>query len=364
MRTHSPLLSRLTVLVGTLLLVLVAAAGTATAAGAQEGTGNCPDGRPVIDTQVYVSGGPLVIEPCTHVDGAVIAGDTDVIIGLHASVDGAVIVANGTAVIRGKVTGDVVVLRGRAVVEGTGTVEGNVVSSQAAQIDDGATVGGSVERVRFTEIISALGIAVRIFWWIAVSASTLVAGLAFTGAFRGMAERTVRTGRESVGPSIATGAAVSIGLPVAASILLATLIFSPLGLTGLFALAPLYLVGYVAGALFLGSMILQGRRGPVLAFTLGWLILRVLSVVPFVGVFFTLAATLYGLGALLVAAWHLTRPAGSADGDGGDGYAGEPADDGDLFAASSPTSAPEPVAAPAITDDDTEAEAEVEAADR
>ena len=72
-------------------------------------------------------------------------------------------------------------------------------------------------------------------------------------------------------------------------------------------MAPLSLLGYVAGALFLGKLILRERTGLVWSFLLGWFILRVVGVLPFAGGLLTLVATIYGLGALLVAAWQLTR---------------------------------------------------------
>lgn len=327
------------------LLTLLASAGAAHAMRTGDGAGT-PDRLSEPSRHIVVLvGDPTVIPEGREVD-EVIVGRGDAII--EGRVDGPVIVANGTAVIRGTVTDSVVVLRGRAIVEDGARVGGDVLSSRSPRVADGATVDGDVQRVRFTAIFSALGTAARVFWWLAVSLSTLVAGLVFAGAFRGMATRTVDAGRTAVAPSIGAGFAATIGLPVISGLLLVTLVGIPLGLTGLFAMAPLLLLGYVAGALFLGSLTVQDRVGPLLSFCLGWLILRIIGLVPFLGGLVTFAATVFGLGALLVAAWRMTRPSdtvgppAAAPGHGDESSPDNAPDD-------SPADAPAPDATPAPT---------------
>lgn len=306
---------RLVAALGTLAAVLLLWAGASGATTRQdEGGGDGGSCTEVtgVDVQLLVRGGPLVVESCTSTD-AVVVGDSDVLVDRDARVDGPVVVVNGTAVIRGLVTGDVVVLRGRAVIERTAQVEGDVVSSQKPVVSERAEVDGSVERVQFTAILNGIGIAARVAWWVAISVSTLVAGLVFTGAFGGVAQRTVQTARNRVGPSIGTGVIASIGVPLVFGLLLFTLVATPLGLAGLAGMAPLYFLGWVAGALLVGQLILRDRTGPVLAFVLGWLILRVVGVLPILGGLITFAATVYGLGAVLVAIWYLTRATGTGD---------------------------------------------------
>lgn len=306
---------RLVAALGTLAAVLLLWAGASGATPRQdEGGGDGDSCTEVtgVDVQLLVRGGPLVVESCTSTD-AVVVGDSDVLVDRDARVDGPVVVVNGTAVIRGLVTGDVVVLRGRAVIERTAQVEGDVVSSQKPVVSERAEVDGSVERVQFTAILNGIGIAARVAWWVAISVSTLVAGLVFTGAFGGVAQRTVQTARNRVGPSIGTGVIASIGVPLVFGLLLFTLVATPLGLAGLAGMAPLYFLGWVAGALLVGQLILRDRTGPVLAFVLGWLILRVVGVLPILGGLITFAATVYGLGAVLVAIWYLTRATGAGE---------------------------------------------------
>lgn len=318
-------------------MVLLLGLGTA-GAGASQAQDSTDEARCAdvtgVDVQLLVRGGPLVVESCTSTD-AVVVGDSDVLVDRDALVDGPVVVVNGTAVIRGTVTGDVVVLRGQAVIERTATVEGDVVSSRQPRVSNRAEVDGSVHRVQFTAILNGIGIAARIAWWVAISVSTLVAGLVFTGAFGGVARRTVEVGRRAIAPAVGTGLVTAIVVPFVCGLLLFTLVATPLGLAGLAAMAPLYLLGYVAGAVFLGNLMLRERTGLVWSFVLGWIILRVIGVLPFLGVLLTFAATVYGLGAVLVAAWQITRsipapaPPDEITDTGSRGGGEPPEDDGD-----------------------------------
>jgi hypothetical protein len=62
-----------------------------------------------------------------------------------------------------------------------------------------------------------------------------------------------------------------------------TIVGIPLGLGVLAALALIYTLGHSATAWILGRRILRPRTPWVLAFLLGWAILRVLALIPIVG---------------------------------------------------------------------------------
>ena len=113
--------------------------------------------------------------------------------------------------------------------------------------------------------------------------------------------------RSRAGPAIAWGLAMAVGLPIVSVLVLFTLVGIPLGLMGLLSLALLYGLGYSLAALFLGRALIKEPRGPVLAFCLGLLILRVVDLIPVLGNLVTFAATVFGLGALTVAAWRAAR---------------------------------------------------------
>src|SRR5690606_19610644 len=96
-----------------------------------------------------------------------------------------------------------------------------------------------------------------------------------------------------------------LAVPIVVAIIAMTLIGIPLALV----LLALYLISIYLGraivALWLGRFMLGDRAGPrwtgaVLSFLSGGLILVILSLIPWVGGLVTLAATIVGLGALML----------------------------------------------------------------
>jgi hypothetical protein len=164
-----------------------------------------------------------------------------------------------------------------------------------------------VERVRFTNFFNALGWVLWLLWWLAVTVSTLVLGLLLVALFPRAAEATVRAGRGRVGACFGWGLLLAIGLPVVSIALFFTVLGIPLAMVGLASVVPLYALGFVAGALVSGRWIIKEPRSLVVAFLVGWAILRVVDLIPGIGNLASFVATIYGLGALAVAAWRATR---------------------------------------------------------
>jgi hypothetical protein len=102
-------------------------------------------------------------------------------------------------------------------------------------------------------------------------------------------------------------------------VLLASLIGLPLGAVVLLALGFLYTLGYVASAYFLGRLIVKPPRGRVLPYVIGWAILSVVGLIPIVNVIVLIAATLFGVGMIVVATfrarWVSPEPAPTDAGD-------------------------------------------------
>jgi hypothetical protein len=148
--------------------------------------------------------------------------------------------------------------------------------------------------------------------WLAVSISTLVAGLVLLALFPRARDAVDDVVRRGIGPVILWGLVLLIGLPIVAVVAMVTLVGLPLGLTLLFALGLIYGIGYVAGAWVLGRRIVR-TASPVVAFLVGWAILRVVALVPFLGGLAWLAAVVVGLGAVAVAAGRARRARVVAD---------------------------------------------------
>jgi hypothetical protein len=188
-----------------------------------------------------------------------------------------------------------------------GRVEGDIVSRNRPDVQSGGTFDGSWERWNPRAWSGAASIFGWLAMWLAVSISTLLLGL-LLGLLAPRAAAAVHAAVGETGQVILWGLVLLIGLPIIAVILMVTLLGLPLGLGLLLALGLIYSVGYVAGAWVLGRRIMR-ESSSIVAFVIGWLILRVIALIPFLGGLAWLAATVVGLGALVVAGRRARRVA-------------------------------------------------------
>ncbi|MBD0292449.1 MAG: hypothetical protein ICV70_02595 [Jiangellaceae bacterium] len=274
--------------------------GLATPAWAQDGQG--------ADEFVVLSGRADVPEGEQVGDLVVFHGSSTV----DGTVNGSLTAFDAPVSISGMVNGDVVVFNGQVELRDGAEVTGDVVSQRAPTVAEGATIGGETQRIQTNFNWDGFGWAGRLAWWLAISVSTLVIGLVLLWLAGRGAPRIVEAGRTRIGPSIGWGLLAFFGLPILAIIALVTIVGIPLGLGVLAALGLIYALGYSAAAWFLGRQILPAQTGWVLAFLAGWAILRVLALVPVLGGLVGFAASVFGLGALIVAIWRArttARPA-------------------------------------------------------
>ena len=223
-----------------------------------------------------------------------------------ATVDGTVnqglVVFNGDVEISGVVHKDVVVFNGDVVLRSGAQVGGNLVTQQTPQIEQGAVVEGDQQQIAGRLDIGEVGFVSRLVWWIGYSVSTLVLGLLLLLFAPALDAAVSRAARDRRWASIGIGALFFFLLPVAAVLLLVTVIGIPLGLFVLLALALVYTIGYVAGAHGVGRFVMKPPSSRYAAFLIGWLIVRVLALVPVLGGLTWLLVSIFGLGALAVAA--------------------------------------------------------------
>jgi hypothetical protein len=157
----------------------------------------------------------------------------------------------------------------------------------------------------------------RVAIWFATSISSLALGVLLLVFAPRAGEAVARTASDRFGRSVGIGFAVFFGLPIAALIALVTIVGIPLGLGILLALALLFWVGYVAAALAIGRLIVKPPTSRVLAYLVGWAILRLVAIVPGLGGLAWFLATVFGLGAVAVAARVANRASGETAPAGG-----------------------------------------------
>ena len=258
-------------------------------ASAQEGAG---------EDHVVLTGGLVVAEGETVKTAVVFNGP----VRIEGTVSQSLVVFNGRTEISGTVDEDVVVFNGRVTVRSGAEVGGDLFSREDAEIEDGATVRGDVGAVPTRFDFEDTWFPGRIAWWIGYTVSTLVLGFLLLLFAPHLDDAIVGAFRNRRGASIGFGIALFFLIPIAAVLLLVTIVGIPLGLFVLLALALLYTVGYVAGAHALGRMLVKRTSSALPAFLAGLGILRLIAFVPILGGVTWLVASVVGLGILGVAA--------------------------------------------------------------
>lgn len=276
---------------------LVAATSVVVAAPALAAPRGTQARNPNDDRQVVITGRVVVAPQETVGDVVIINGDARI----NGSVRGSVFALNGDVIVTGSVKDNVIAVNGRVTVGGGARVGGDVTSREKARISPGATVDGDVKSVSSRFALGQVGVVAAILLWFAVIASTLVFGLLLLLIAPRAADAFADAGRTAVGASIGLGIAAAVGLPLVGLILLASVLGLPLGAIVLLALGFLYTFGYVASAYFLGRLILRPPTNRFLAYLVGWAILSVAGLIPVLNVIVLIAATVYGLGMIVVA---------------------------------------------------------------
>jgi hypothetical protein len=296
------------------VVCVLAGAWIATAAtpAFASGSGVNSDRRISISGDIEVARGDVVHGPVATFEGDVfirgrvtdyvVVGDGDLFVSGH--VTRGVVVVHGDARISGHVNGDVVALTGRVTVTADGSVGGDVVSRRTPHIAHG-TVAGDVRSVDLRGIFTGIIIGFLAYLWLAVTLSMALLGLVFVWLLPRAADTAAAAGKRIVA-SIGWGALIGIVGPMAAALVLVTVLGLPLGFTmlsGLNVLAPL---GYVTAALILGRVWVKGTtpRARIGAFFAGFGILRLVALIPGLGFIVWFVVCVYGIGAVSMAAWY------------------------------------------------------------
>ena len=272
-------------------LVLALSTGGAALAQAEDGAAR--------DDDQIVLHGELLVPEGESVDAAVIFDGPAVVQGTVAE---SLVVFNGWVEVSGTVRGDVVAFNGDVVLEDGAQVGGDVVSQSTPEIGQGAEIAGDQRSVAGVTDWGDVGLAGRFAWWLAYSISTLLLGVILLLVAPSLDDAIAWAARERTGASIGIGLGVFVLLPIAAVLLLATIVGIPLGLFILLGIALLYTVGYVLGAHAIGRRLLAYPKSRYLAFLAGWGIVRLLGLIPIVGGLAWTLVTILGLGILVTAA--------------------------------------------------------------
>ncbi len=218
-------------------------------------------------------------------------------------------VAAGTVTLGGEVEGDVQVSAGAIDVLPTARIHGDLVyaSVRPARIAPGARIGGRITPVSSDLAARAgrLGAVAFTVAWAALLGGLIVGGVAWLLLLPRFAVSAARSIGSHPWRSAGLGLLLLVVTPVAALVLLATVIGIPVGLVVIALYAVALLLGYLTAAVFLGDLGARlagrpalSRGGRLLSLILALLLLALIGLVPVLGGLIGLAAIVTGLGAL------------------------------------------------------------------
>jgi hypothetical protein len=283
---------------------IAAALSVPVAAWAQDGTDT--DVRLGDDTLVVLNG-RVLLPPGESVDGVVLFNGSARIEG---TVFGDVVVFNGDTLIAGDIRGNVTVFNGTVDVAPTASITGDLVTGSAPNIDPAADILGETTRIDLEGTQIGLTIVSRIVWWIAASASVFLLGLLMLLLVPRAIDRLPLEFRQRTGATFAWGALLFVGLPALAIVALITLVGIPFGIGLGLALFAISGVGYTVATHIAGRLLVKEPKSRFLAFLVGFLIVRLVALVPILGGIAWVVLTVVGLGAIASAARRTERGGG------------------------------------------------------
>jgi hypothetical protein len=236
----------------------------------------------------------------------VISGDALV----EGTIRDSLVVVDGTATIRGRVEGDITVISGDLVLESSSTVETVNLYRSDLERTSGATVNGDIhERDNFFSL--GAGVILTALAWVGLTIAVILAGLVFAAVGGRQLTTAARNLTEEPANSILAAVIIWIGVPLAAGLIMFTLVGIPFGLSiFIFALPTLFFLGYITTATLLGGAITGFARKeqpgdhPYMGVFLGLLILELVLIIPVLGWLVAMVAGLWGAGGLALVAYR------------------------------------------------------------
>lgn len=273
-----------------------------------------------VSGDVILAGGMVNVGPAAEIGRDVVAAGGNVNISGRAGRNARL--RGGNVTVGGAVQGDADIRAGKIVLLPTARIGGRLrySSDQPLEIQSGARITGGTERLPVPSHRPGafappwFGFGARLVEGIAL----LVLGLVLLGVIPQGTSAVIKEVEARFGRSLLTGFILLVTVPIAATLVLFTVIGIPLSaVTMLLYFATLY-PGQVFVAGWLGDQIARWpRRGGEgfwarsVPLVIGTVVLVLLFAIPFVGWAVRLVAVLAGFGALWITVWReaMSRPA-------------------------------------------------------
>lgn len=208
-------------------------------------------------------------------------------------------------VVDGPVGGEIQAQVNELVIGPNALVEGKITytSEQEASVNNQAVVRGTIIRLEPPAAeVAAVSTGFSAWGFIRPILSLLVVALLMILLFPGIIRGTAAVIREKPVPSLGTGALVVFVAPIAALILLITVIGIPVSFLSMLLYFVLLYISRIFAGYFLADLAFEkfGKElHPVLTALIGVLVLALLFKVPYIGWLIHLAALLFGSGAFI-----------------------------------------------------------------
>jgi hypothetical protein len=181
---------------------------------------------------------------------------------------------------------------------------------------EGAVIEGSIRGLEPGLVSVGLVVApLAILVWLGLAFATIVATLSLAALGARQVRQTTALIRREPARAVIWGFLGMIAVPVAAVLLMITLVGLPIGFAVLLFVWPaLAFLGYLVTAIWVGEWVVRaGRSGPeperpYAAALAGSVLLLVLALIPFA----VAVLTLFGYGAVLLQGWRVFRGGGQA----------------------------------------------------
>jgi cytoskeletal protein CcmA (bactofilin family) len=288
-----------------------------------------------VDGNLYVAGGQITVDTTVSGKARIAGGHIEIAPG--AKLANGLSAAGGRIVVRGNVSGDMRVAGGHVTLDGpvsgdatvaAGTldlgpnarIDGKLIyRGESIDRDPAAIVaGGVVQRAARNHSWDG-GMARSITGAVWTLGLMLLAAI-IAGALPGPTRRMQEELRTRPWLASLLGIVALICIPVAAVLVMITIIGIPIGLLAILGYVALIVVGYVSTAVVVSGLLLDRYKSDVAARTawrvgaavLAMLVVSSLAHMPLVGKFVGLVALVVGVGVIVGATLHRKQPVAAA----------------------------------------------------
>ncbi|MFC2067387.1 hypothetical protein ACFLUO_10180 [Chloroflexota bacterium] len=265
-----------------------------------------------IGRDLVVGGAQLSVSRIGQIDGDLVFGAGTV--QVDGAIGDSILGAGGEVTLANNVGGDIILNADRLTITSSADIQGDIkyTSPNEASIQSGARISGDIshlipERLDKDEMAEGImaGIVGVVVWKILSYVMIFIIGIIIILIARRRITLMQRTIQKSPWQTLGWGALILIATPIAAVIVMITVVGLPLGIISLLLWGIALYLSQIPVALFLGRLIIRQNReldstGIMIgALALGLLVLFALRLIPIIGWIVGLIVIVFGLGTLI-----------------------------------------------------------------